>query len=199
MRGDSIRDFYAKTLALLGLGVLAGTGALVDYWPVSSVSLPVADSALTLPELARSKPVPATGMEPVLRVAAASARSTAGRSVVVPALSVQPSSELLVGEPIALNDPPPAALALAPLSASRGHDVPLEFSPFEPATPVATMAMLNEPVPAASASNDDRDGFLTGAVKRTGSSIARTGAKTGASIWDALRTVSGAVRRALPD
>jgi hypothetical protein len=35
VRGDSLRDFYAKTLAVLGLGVLAGAGAIVDYWPVS--------------------------------------------------------------------------------------------------------------------------------------------------------------------
>ena len=35
MRGDSLRDFYAKTLAVLGLGVLAGAGAIVDYWPVN--------------------------------------------------------------------------------------------------------------------------------------------------------------------
>ena len=34
MRGDSLRDFYAKTLAVLGLGLLAGAGAIVDYWPV---------------------------------------------------------------------------------------------------------------------------------------------------------------------
>jgi len=34
VRGDSLRDFYAKTLAVLGLGVLAATGAAVDYWPV---------------------------------------------------------------------------------------------------------------------------------------------------------------------
>lgn len=35
MRGDSLRDFYAKTLAVLGLGLLAGAGAIVDYWPVA--------------------------------------------------------------------------------------------------------------------------------------------------------------------
>jgi hypothetical protein len=34
VRGDSVRDLYAKTLAVCGLGLLAGAGALVDYWPV---------------------------------------------------------------------------------------------------------------------------------------------------------------------
>src|SRR5690606_234841 len=41
VRGDSRRDLYAKTLALCGLGLLAGTGALVDYWPVG-MKLPLA-------------------------------------------------------------------------------------------------------------------------------------------------------------
>jgi hypothetical protein len=36
-------------------------------------------------------------------------------------------------------------------------------------------------------------------VKRTGTSIARTGRRTGASIVEAFRVVSGAVRRALPN
>ncbi len=57
VRGDSVRDFYAKTLALIGLGVLAGTGALVDYWPVTS-ALPVPGQALQLPALASALPVP---------------------------------------------------------------------------------------------------------------------------------------------
>ena len=47
MRGDSLRDFYAKTLAVLGLGLLAGAGALVDYWPVNE-ELPAAPAATGL-------------------------------------------------------------------------------------------------------------------------------------------------------
>jgi hypothetical protein len=50
--------------------------------------------------------------------------------------------------------------------------------------------------PATSQAGDD--GLLTGAVKKTGASIARGGAKTGASLVDVFRTVHGAVRRALP-
>jgi hypothetical protein len=55
VRGDSLRDFYAKTLAVLGLGVLAATGAAVDYWPVGEVWPAVPAVAGLLPD----GPVPA--------------------------------------------------------------------------------------------------------------------------------------------
>ena len=51
----------------------------------------------------------------------------------------------------------------------------------------------------ASRENDDEDGLLSGAMKKTRASIVKGGAKTGASILDAFRAVSGAVRRALPN
>jgi len=68
VRGDSVRDLYAKSLALLGLAVLAGAGALVDYWPVHndfpavsfSYSLPAVQVALDArAALASPLPVPA--------------------------------------------------------------------------------------------------------------------------------------------
>ena len=57
---------------------------------------------------------------------------------------------------------------------------------------------LNEP-PGVLANADEREGAITGALKRTGSSIVRTSMKTGASFVDMLRVVNRAVRRALPD
>ena len=71
MRGDSIRDLYAKTLALLGLGVLAGTGALVDYWP-SGVRLPAVESGFTQPEFSLALAIP--DQEPEVRLASARPR-----------------------------------------------------------------------------------------------------------------------------
>lgn len=48
MRGDSLRDLYAKALALLGLGLLGAAGALVNYWPVRG-DLPAVASTLARP------------------------------------------------------------------------------------------------------------------------------------------------------
>ena len=76
MRGDSIRDLYAKTLALLGLGVLAGTGALVDYWP-SGVRLPAVESSFVQPELSLALAVPTE--DPIKRPVKRSSRRFASR------------------------------------------------------------------------------------------------------------------------
>jgi hypothetical protein len=51
---------------------------------------------------------------------------------------------------------------------------------------------------ASSSADVNGEGLITGAFKKTGSSLVRTGARTGASIFDAVRVVSGVVRRALP-
>jgi hypothetical protein len=66
VRGDSLRDLYAKTLAVLGLGLLAGAGAIVDYWPVNGTlpALPVAagfrpEAPVLAQDLQREIPEPA--------------------------------------------------------------------------------------------------------------------------------------------
>ena len=62
MRGDSLRDLYAKTIAVCGLGMLAVAGALVDYWP-TGVVMPAVGPALATPQLASALPVPASALE----------------------------------------------------------------------------------------------------------------------------------------
>jgi hypothetical protein len=205
MRGDSLRDLYAKMLALVGLGVLAGTGALVDYWP-SGVTLPMVDAGLTQAELARSLPVP--DRQPNF-VAAAPARARSARPAVtvvqtaaveaptprIPALALAPSDDVLLDVSLAQ---PPAAVPVQTFAFSMdyslGEEVPLtEPDPW----PIATLAMSAPPVSLSD--DDEHGGLLTGMVKRTGSSIVRGGRKTGASIMEAFRVVSGAVRRALPN
>src|SRR5688500_16492133 len=91
MRGDSLRDFYAKTLALLGLALVGVLGALVDHWPtaqplpkvseplqlrapvLADAVIPVEDAIANLPALAasdrpvaESAPAPADFVAPVL-------------------------------------------------------------------------------------------------------------------------------------
>jgi hypothetical protein len=222
MRGDSIRDFYAKTLALLGLGVLAGTGALVDYWP-SGVALPAVESALQRVELAGSLPIPASEPE-VVRVptprrqprASAPeqpplASAASGRSQLVLALAT--FSELETARPMRLSPPSPAVPVAT--FASYVNEFPMgeEVALSSPAGFLSTGTLaLAAPPPSPDAApaeaeaeaeveddGDGRGGLLTGAVKRTGTSIVRTGRKTGAYILEAFRLAGGAVRKALPN
>ena len=196
MRGDSIRDFYAKTLALVGLGVLAGTGALVDYWPSYPGVLPAAQLALSRPALAIGLQAPAPEMPVLIPVPAVQAGRTAAPAPLPepPVLSVTVSVAFPVGHEVALSAPPLLALAAVPLVASAGEEI--AFSEPASVVPVAAYALLNGPSAPA---EDDDDWWITGAVKWTGSSIARTGRKTGASVLDIFRVVKGAVRKALPD
>jgi hypothetical protein len=204
VRGDSLRDLYAKTLALLGLGLLAGAGALVDYWPVG-VTVPDAGSALDLPALALPQPVSDRLSVRVVRAADAQRsprrvvltdRQTVSR-VAYASLPVTAPSESGVGEPVGL---------AAPVTRTAMVVMPASFEPmtassetYEPHLALAALDSVELQAPASPAGSADSDGFITGAFKKTGSSIVRTGVKTGASIYDAVRVVGGAVRKALPN
>jgi hypothetical protein len=207
MRGDSIRDLYAKTLALVGLGVLAGTGALVDYWP-SGVQLPAVESVLPRAEIARSLPVARFDRPAVRPVAVAQVRSsrTAPRAVAPIAedtASGTPEPSLVPADVLAsaseLEQRPVARFI--PISFSADEDEALhgeEVSLSDPAffRPTSTLALS---APAVVLSDDDSDGRITGVVKRTGTTLVRGSRKTGASIWEMVRVVGGAVRKALPN
>ena len=196
MRADSIRDLYAKGLALVGLGMLAGAGALVDYWPTRG-SLPV---VVLLPPRPDFTPQLRPVRTDLLAVAAAltppSARPiSVTTSDPVPAIRVS-APPVDLGQPVALPGAPPAAEPAIPV-------VLLASAPAVSSTPAVEFLILPPlatPVIAAAFPPDAEHGtFLTGAVKRTGASILRTSARTGASIVDAVRTVGGAFRRALPN
>lgn len=202
MRGDSLRDLYAKTLALLGLGVLAGAGALVDYWPVG-VNLPDAGPALDLPALARPLAVSDQQSARVARRESAPRRLVLADRVSSPAvfyasLPVVAVSESGLGEPVGLPAPVTrsamaftAASFEVPDAASDGYEPHLTLG--------AAAGSTTLPAPVSTSANAEPDGFITGAFKKTGSSIVRTGVKTGSSIVDVVRVVGGAVRKALPN
>jgi hypothetical protein len=231
VRGDSLRDLYAKTLALVGLGMLAGTGALVDYWPVGT-RLPMGADVSRRLDVAPSS-VDATGESEVAAVAApahAAIRASVRRT---PARSLDPAGAALtaVTDAQRLADPEsPAPADPAPLPFSTNTMAGLIASTVllgpptasEMATPrrmaieppaIAVAAALHDLddiaegeatgevgvlTALADARKEPGDGLITGAFKRTGSSIVKTGARTGASIFDAVRVVSGVMRRAIP-
>jgi hypothetical protein len=204
VRGDSLRDLYAKTLALLGLGVLAGAGALVDYWPVG-VNVPDAGPALDLPALARPLPVSDRLSVRVLQAADVQ-RSSRHVSLtdrelppqeVFTSLPVTAASESGVGEPVSLAAPVSrTAMVMTPASF---ESVTALNDRYEPHLMLTASETVELQAPASPSNSVESDGFITGAFKKTGSSIVRTGVKTGTSIYDAVRVVGGAVRKALPN
>jgi hypothetical protein len=211
VRGDSLRDFYAKSLALLGLGLLAGVGALMDYWP-AGVQLPVVAG---LPRPAVASMALSVPTEVDLAVPAEAVRAVApraGRWAPAVAAVVRASDRprvLLASTPadlrhlrgtrtLALAEPQLTAPAETLAYDADGSDVAFSM----PSGSVLTTAAVY-PSPGSSLSgpsdDDSNFGLVTGAFKRTGSSIVKTSMKTGASLFGMVRFVGGAVRRVLPD
>jgi hypothetical protein len=215
VRGDSVRDLYAKTLALLGLGVLAGTGALVDYWPVG-VSTPVVttpfsqmpppgplavDAVGVLPDRVDSAPAAIRPSPRVAHLAAPPAPAAPVRALMV----VTAPANFPPGSTVELREPdliPESLVALASeFVTAQDQDQNVSGLSIAAAVEPPAGAPRARLMPADSASTglaDDGDGPITGVFKKAGSSIVKTGAKTGASIFDTFRIVSGMVRRALP-
>ena len=200
---------YAKTLALLGLAVLAGVGALVDYWPVG-LTFPATQAPALLPDpvdrtlLAREPievvPVVAWAGLPARERAAALKITSRQAQAEPPAFltaETAATSGALVPEPVLFVADDALAAASSPariIAATPDQAVTLDHAlADEAAAPAPMRASV-----AAASGGDDGDGLITGAFKKTGSSIVKTGARTGASIVDAMRVVSGVVRRALP-
>lgn len=197
VRGDSRRDLYAKTLALFGLGVLAGAGAVVDYWPVG-VRLQVGESAFAQPFDPLPGPLPVPAPQATAAIAhrdQPSPGAVARAPVAVRASYASlPTSGLVfeLGDPVDLQPLPPPELVLV------RSDLSLASVPVRLMAPAGTSLRAEAAGLAATAS--DRDGgFITGAFRKTGSSIVVAGARTGTSLIDAARVVGSMFRRALPD
>lgn len=204
MRGDSLRDLYAKVIAVVGLGVLAGAGALVDYWP-SGGTLPRVATEKGGPAVAGPLPAPAVASVAELR------RPDVVRTARIRSLAVEtadpswvaersPSAPLPVSDRIDLNRSTAAALAAPPVAPQPAVALSAQELDDVPVNDLTTNAFTNSPVrlSAVSVSEDDGEGFIVGAAKKTRDSIVRTSRKTGASIFDAFRFVGGAMKKALP-
>jgi hypothetical protein len=194
VRGDSLRDLYAKVLAILGLGMLAGVGALVDYWPVATGTPTLVAGPQFLPALpaltpADSIPVPAApAMARAERaVAVAPAAVPAPESIVAVALT----GELPVGEPLTLSAPPPPAVVAVSATEAPAAQIELPAPPVIEVTPAANfpnLATANQPEP----------GFFMGALRKTRAGLVKTGAVTGASIMDVFKGVVGVFKKVSP-
>lgn len=203
MRGDSRRDLYSKTLALCGLGVLAGAGALVDYWPVGVRFYVPASPGLTSSVVAAST---ATSDDPLLMLA----------GLLDPADEIpttNQSDRMHVAAPPLLASADYASLPVVTVGYDVGTAVDVQSLP-EPAfvhvrndLPVWPGASVHLRAPRSvefdgafqQAAADSNGGFITGAFRKTGTSIVRTGVWTGSSVVGAVRVVGSMVRRALPD
>jgi hypothetical protein len=190
VRGDSLRDLYAKTLAVIGLGLLAGAGAVVDYWPVGS-AMPVVNSprlpASAAPQLSQRfdihVPAPAVRRavaEPVIVRSGPVGIAALRRTSFVQAPAAPAST---VPETIEVAAPVPE-LNLAPDSS---------WQLLVPASSVALADLAPPPMPSI-----ESPGMISGALRKTKDSIIRTGMVTGGSIKDAFKGVWGAFKKVSP-
>jgi hypothetical protein len=211
VRGDSLRDFQAKVLAIAGLGVLAGIGALVDYWPTGTnvpaiqagslarpgvpVPTPASVAAAREIEIETTVPLPAL---PVTR----RARSVTQPATLEPVATIAAAGALPIGEPLPL-----AAVELSLTQVvPSAPPAPATSAPAEPialpAPPVIASVENRTPYTPSFAPTfvapESEPGFVMGTLKKTGAGIAKGSAVTGASIMDAFRGVAGAFKKVSP-
>ena len=194
MRGDSLRDLYAKTLAVLGLGLLAGAGAVVDYWPVGSSAPAVASPSLPRPEIAvltqnldQTIPVPNIGRPHVVEVRGTiHARNVGSARFLTPAVeSTRTAPAVPAEQPLpALRAPIDSQWSTTLIASNWTQAVDLDMAP-----PLAA------PAP----------GMIGGALRKTKESLVRASAMTGSTIAvtgstiaDALKGVGGAFKKVTP-
>jgi hypothetical protein len=205
VRGDSLRDLYAKTLALFGLALLAGVGALVDYWPAPAALPAVASPSLksapaALPALASLDATILAAASVATRPRAGTVRALARREKAQPIADLSLEMEMLpvaddvaVSDGVTLGDPPPPPV-VAPVVAATG--IPAAEISLPPAPPTTI-----GPGPSSGAlDGTSADGFFgnaTSAFKKTGESIVNTTVKTGASIIKAFGMVGGAFKKVI--
>jgi hypothetical protein len=207
VRGDSLRDLYAKTLALFGLALLAGVGALVDYWPASG-ALPVVASPMPGPVPVRLPDLASIDVDTLKRAAAAPTAPRAARprpalvrrvpvnrpvDVALHALPLVPVvDDIPVTDAVTLGEPPLPA-AVTPVVATRLPAPEIELPP-------APVPGFGPSQPGSAGGDGSADGFFgnaTSAFKKTGESIVNTTVKTGSSILKAFGLVGGAFKKVI--
>ena len=202
VRGDSLRDLYAKALALFGLAVLAAAGALFDYWPITN-EIPAVARLRLQPAGAPSVPLPLPSELPPVVALTAERAVRPIRSLPAPPLppavveEPKPFTGGIVASiaPVRMTFGTPASLASIDMPSADAPPLTVTRAVAPPDEVVLEVMPLMAPAPGP----DDGSavGFVTGALKKTGQTIAKTGARTGASIRDALVSFGGAFRKIL--
>jgi hypothetical protein len=210
VRGDSLRDLYAKTLAVVGLGLLAGVAAIVDYWP-AGISYPVVARAFSPTTLLPAVPVSAQQARAVRRRSSLPSESALPQTFtqlpVTTALALYPSRGFVIDQSAAVALPattesapePVAVMAIGSDGVTSEALVDVEmvdgssWAGYTEEPPVFTMLAESE-----GASSGGR-GFVGGALNKTTDTLVRTGRWTGASVVRAVRVARGVVGRAIPN
>jgi hypothetical protein len=201
VRGDSLRDLYAKTLALFGLALLAGVGALVDYWPapaaLPAVAAPgVKPAPAVLPAVASLDATILAAASVATRARGGAPRAFTGRDgrSARPSVAMLPlGNNVLITDGVPLGDPPPPSVVAPVVAATRIPALEISLPP----APVTTIG----PGPSSGAlDGSSADGFFdnaTSAFKKTGDYIVNTTVKTGNSIIKAFGVVGGAFKKVI--
>ena len=201
MRGDSLRDLYAKTLALFGLALLAGVGALVDYWPAPAALPAVASPGVkpapaVLPTVSSLDATILAATSVATRAPGVAPRAFARRDVRLAHVSVAMlplGNHVPVADGVTLGDPPPPSVVAPVVAATRIPAAEISLPP-APATTIG-------PGPSSGAlDGTSADGFFdnaTSAFKKTGDYIVNTTVKTGNSIIKAFGFVGGAFKKVI--
>jgi hypothetical protein len=201
VRGDSRLDLYAKSLAVLLLGLLGLAGALVDYWP-APMSLPIAAHPSTVPLTPSiqtafevpgfvAPPVEFVRLEATAPVRAAKAGAPIDRKLAAPETASQ-VVEIGSGSPVqTLGESLPHVPIEAELTTLQSP--PTEFSTSLEFA-VDPSSRLSPALGAAAEPADD--GFFSGVLKKTGSSVTSSLGKASNSLMGAVRVVGDAVKKA---
>jgi hypothetical protein len=191
----------------MGLGLLAGAGALVDYWP-ADVRLPRTASVALHPALARAHAVPQT----LPTLYAANTPTRAARVVVAPSASslpvasvsvagIEPFTHDLSDDVAAPVESPTLGVLPAVATTAPAQQVALSLPPATNRVPTDD----EQPLRLFSAGENPtaaEGSFFSGAFKvagdslaNAGGSIVNAGVKTGQSVAGAFRVAAGAVKK----
>jgi hypothetical protein len=200
MRSHARVDLFAKAVALTGLGCLGLAGAVIDSWPETSLPAvrTVADfggsgSVVTLIDVpgfgATSNPA---GMTFTLGGRRRSPRAVAERVPLVQPAAFRRAVSFAARQPARPHvRPMPVTSDLPDLSSAGVELLPAPalsafISNRPPLMPTSTLVLMQP----------DDDGFISGVLKKTGSSVSSSFGKAGSSLVGAFRLVGGAVKKA---